>query len=121
MLLLVLLAVLPECACAVPLSNWRMQRGDLVAGGWSDSSLPSYDDSSWHNASVPGTVLGALVDAGLYPDVFRGQNIAAIDATQFDQPWVFKTSFSAAVGPAVLTIKVCFTFCTFSFSALIRC
>jgi len=50
----------------------------------------------WQPAQVPGTVLGSLVEAGIYPDPFVGTRMDSIPRTDFEVPWWYKTSFTLA-------------------------
>ncbi len=46
---------------------------------WGDAvSSPEFDDSNWCDASVPGTVVGHLADAGVYKDPYYGLNMKEI-------------------------------------------
>jgi hypothetical protein len=67
---------------------------------------PGYNATGWVDAVAPGTVLGALLDAGKYDgvfaegpgagekDVWYGDNLARIPFTDFQMPWWWRTSFS---------------------------
>ena len=43
-------------------------------------------------ALVPGTVLGSLAHAGLYPQLLQGQRLSQVPTEQFDGPWLYETS-----------------------------
>jgi len=53
---------------------WRMKRDKEVSDGPEKVSSPGYDDSQWMEAIVPGTVLHSLVENGVYPDPYFGDN-----------------------------------------------
>ena len=42
----------------------------LPGGADADISKPGYDTAAWIDAIVPGTVLGNLIDAGIYDSLF---------------------------------------------------
>ncbi|GAP68260.1 glycosyl hydrolases family 2, sugar binding domain [Bacteroidales bacterium 6E] len=79
-----------------------------------------YPTSAWIDAIVPGTVLGNLVDNGIYDDLFEpdndgvkneyfGDNLSRIPAEDFDHQWWYSTDFklpqSAAGKRITLTFK----------------
>lgn len=49
---------------------------------------------SWVSAKVPTTVLGALIEAGIYKDVFFADNLANIPSEPFENPWWFRKQFN---------------------------
>ena len=50
--------------------------------------------SDWTSISVPNTVMGALVAAGVYKDVYQDTNMAKIDTKQFKQAWLYAKKFN---------------------------
>src|SRR5205814_489987 len=75
-------------------------------------SSPSYHGGDWYKATVPSTVVGTLVEDGVYKDPFFGMNLRDIpgmsyniglnfvhlpmDPTSpFAKPWWYRTSFRA--------------------------
>ena len=54
--------------------DWKMQQIGKVADGPEAVSAPGYDVSGWIDAIVPGTVLHSLVENGVYPDPYYGDN-----------------------------------------------
>ncbi|MDR0540637.1 MAG: glycoside hydrolase family 2 [Dysgonamonadaceae bacterium] len=57
--------------------NWTLQQGE--------KSYP---------AKTPSTVMGTLVENGVYPAILEGKNIQTVDKTLFDNSWWYKTSFT---------------------------
>lgn len=64
-----------------------------------------YPTSGWIMATVPGTVLGNLVDNGIYDDLFEPDNdgvknvffhdnLSKIPAEDFDHQWWYSTEFT---------------------------
>ena len=53
---------------------WKMQQIGKVADAPEKVSAPGYDVSGWMDAVVPGTVLHSLVENGVYPDPYHGDN-----------------------------------------------
>ncbi|MCX6180565.1 MAG: glycoside hydrolase family 2 [Bacteroidetes bacterium] len=74
--------------------NWKIKSSKNTSLKGEQLSLGEKDDSSsWKNAAVPGTVLNALVQAGVYQNVYEGNNLAKIPVDQFKSSWWYTTSF----------------------------
>ena len=56
-------------------------------------SSSAIEESQWVKATVPSTVLGALVDAGVYKDPFYGKNMEKISGEPFKVPWWYRKTF----------------------------
>ncbi|HMA38947.1 MAG TPA: hypothetical protein VKP10_02655 [Gemmatimonadales bacterium] len=95
--------------------GWSLQSSArlIVAGG--AISSPGFDARGWHRTTVPATVVGALVAAGVYPEPYVGMNLRAIPGTSypigaqfsnlpmppdspFRAPWWYRTEFSLPAG-----------------------
>jgi exo-1,4-beta-D-glucosaminidase len=61
--------------------GWRIQSSAEVSAGGEAVSTAGFDDKGWHGASVPTTVVGALVDAGVYSDPYFGANFRKLPGT----------------------------------------
>jgi len=93
-------------------SNWRLESSCKLTAKAEAISLPGFDDSKWHPALVPGTVVGSLVADKTLPDPNYGKNLNSfpgaftnnkIQAANLDMPagspfrcshW-FRTEFAA--------------------------
>jgi len=93
-------------------SNWRLESSCKLAAKAEAISLPGFDDSKWHPALVPGTVVGSLVANKTLTDPNYGKNLNSfpgaftnnkIQAANLDMPadspfrcshW-FRTEFAA--------------------------
>jgi hypothetical protein len=84
----------------VPLDGgWRIRRADRVDADGTELSDPEAvlpggggdgGEDGWTAAEVPGTVLGALVEAGVCPDPFHGHGNAEIpDLAEEDDPRLY--------------------------------
>jgi len=56
-------------------SGWRMESSEKVTASGEALSRPGFDDSKWHPALVPGTVVGSLVADKTFPDPNYGENL----------------------------------------------
>ncbi|KAL1898188.1 hypothetical protein Sste5346_003594 [Sporothrix stenoceras] len=55
--------------------------------------------SAWHHAPLSRcTVMGCLIEAGVYndSDLFFSDHLEAVDRTQFQVPWLYRSEFSIA-------------------------
>ncbi len=74
----------------IPLeTGWRMQSSAELSAKGEALSLPEYDDADWYETSVPKTVLAGLVDNGVYPDPYYGENLKSIPGYQ-DGLWLIQ-------------------------------
>ncbi|RZA00031.1 MAG: hypothetical protein EOP47_15185, partial [Sphingobacteriaceae bacterium] len=87
-----------------PVSIWEKYRS--AYGGWKVRSAadvgadsinmrkPGYNATAWLKATVPGTIFGDHVDAGLEADPRVGDNILKIDATKYNRKFWYRTEFA---------------------------
>src|SRR5438477_11353770 len=80
-------AAIPWTAAAqtrVPLaSGWRIQSSAAVPAKGDAISRPGFATAGWHPATVPGTVFGALVEEGQFPNLFVGMNLRSVPGTTY--------------------------------------
>ncbi len=76
--------------------NWRLQSAAQVAAGGAQISTAAFDAVGWYSASMPSTVLAALVKNGVYSNIFFGTNLAAIPTAPFSNSWWFRDDFSVS-------------------------
>ena len=55
--------------------GWSIQSSDDVREAGAALSTPSYQPRGWFTATLPSTVLSALVQARIYPDPYTGMNL----------------------------------------------
>lgn len=79
---------------------WRIQSSALGGDDGAEISAPDFDASSWHPAAVPSTVLAALVDEGVYSNIFFGTNLEKIPTAPFTNAWWFRGEFSLSTAQA---------------------
>ncbi len=76
--------------------NWLVASTAEVPLPGTQLSESKIDTSGWIKAKVPTTVLGALVEAGVYKDPFFGKNLEEIPRAPFEKPWWFRNTFELA-------------------------
>jgi exo-1,4-beta-D-glucosaminidase len=63
--------------------GWALQSSAKVAAQGAALSLPGASTEGWHKASVPNTVVAALVEDGTYTDPYFGMNLRKIPGTTY--------------------------------------
>src|SRR5436309_3299552 len=58
--------------------GWLIQSSAKVGVDGAAISAPDYTPAGWYRATVPSTVVGSLVEDGVYPDPFFGMNFRAL-------------------------------------------
>ncbi len=74
-------------------NGWRIQSSVLVPVDGAAISTAGFDAHKWRLATVPSTVLAALVDDGIYTNIFFGTNLATIPTAPFTNAWWFRKTF----------------------------
>src|SRR5437667_1748895 len=64
-------------------SGWAIQSSAAVPAKGEAISRAGFSTAGWHSASVPGTVVGALVEAGRFPDPYVGMNLRSFPGTTY--------------------------------------
>lgn len=75
-------------------SGWLIQSSQKVGMDGAQLSTLNYTPHNWYKAKVPSTVLGTLVDDGVYPDIFVGRNLDTVSETPFKHPWWYRKVFT---------------------------
>lgn len=73
--------------------RWYIQSSARISADGAEVSSRDYGNDGWVPATVPGTVLGNLVNAGTYPDIFMGKNLENVNREDFSVPWCYRTEF----------------------------
>jgi exo-1,4-beta-D-glucosaminidase len=61
--------------------DWRIQSSSVAGTDGARISSTAYVPAQWYAATVPSTIVGALVDDGVYEDRFQGAEPRAADGT----------------------------------------
>src|SRR5258707_7080988 len=97
-------------------TGWRLQSSAIVPQSGDRVSSQTFDAQNWCPATVPTTVLAALVKVGKYPDPYFGMNLRSIPGATYpiaaefsnlpmpsDSPfsvsWWYRTEFSLPANP----------------------
>ncbi len=73
--------------------GWRIVSSATMDSSGEEISAVGFDASAWTPATVPTTVLAALVASGAIEDPYFAMNLEEIDTSQFDAPWWYRTEF----------------------------
>ncbi len=79
-------------------SGWRLTMDDWADADGAALSKTSVDTKGWLPATVPGTVLGSLVDQGRLPDPVAGLNNLHIPEALSRHSWWYKRDFALPRG-----------------------
>ena len=63
--------------------GWNIQSSAQVKATGETLSTPQFAPEGWYHASVPTTVLGALIENKVYPDPYYGMNLRSIPGTVY--------------------------------------
>jgi exo-1,4-beta-D-glucosaminidase len=106
-------------------AGWAVESSAKTAAGGEALSTPGFDAGTWHRASMPATVVSALVADGTWPDPYVGRNLRSIpgatypvgdnlsvlpmpEDSPFRVPWWYRTEFElpAAMRGRTLWLKL---------------
>lgn len=73
--------------------HWLIQSSKYLNVSGENISADSFVTEGWHKAVVPSTVLGTLVNDGIFKNPFQGRNLSAIPDSLFSRSWWYRTSF----------------------------
>ena len=74
--------------------DWKIIASAEISADGKSLTATAIDASKWVSARVPTTVMGALVDAGIYKDIFFGDNLDKIPTEPFEKSWWFRKEFA---------------------------
>ena len=77
--------------------DWKIQQSTKVKESGKDLTSGSLPLESWYPAKIPTTVMGVLIEAGLYPDIMVGTNMKTVDRAPFESSWWFRKEFDLPV------------------------
>ena len=74
--------------------GWQIISSEDIEVDGKALTSSEHTSGNWIDAKVPTTVLGALIEAGVYKEPFYAKNLADIPSEPFENPWWFRTQFS---------------------------
>ncbi|KXT14473.1 hypothetical protein AC579_4795 [Pseudocercospora musae] len=84
----------PGISAAIP--GWSLQSTAQVSKALGDISNPAFNSSSWHKIGSKGTVMGALVQAGVYDttNLFFSDDLEnKVPSKPYAVPWLYRNEF----------------------------
>ncbi len=75
------------------LKNWQLKAADSVQASGQRVAQTDFKTQNWLTARVPNTVMGALLKAGRYQDIFVGMNLKKVSTKPFQNGWWYRCSF----------------------------
>ena len=73
--------------------NWAIISTQEIAESGEKISSEEINSDKWVKTTVPNTVMGALVNAGKFGDIFMGNNLEKVSSKQFESSWWFRNTF----------------------------
>jgi exo-1,4-beta-D-glucosaminidase len=80
--------------------GWQIASLAQAKAAGAEISSAAFDAAGWHPASVPTTVLSALVQDGTYKDIFFGTNLATVSTAPFTKAWWYRKEFGVSSAQA---------------------
>jgi hypothetical protein len=75
--------------------GWKLCRSSFISASGEEISSPSYNDSAWMPAVVPGTVLYSYIADGAVPDPSVGDNMLQISESYFNSDFWYRGMLKA--------------------------
>ncbi len=98
--IVVTVLVLTSCGSKITIEDralrdgWMIASSKEVTGDAKALSEKINTSEKWYKATLPTTVLGALVDADEYKDLFVGKNLEKVPRARFENTWWFRNTFT---------------------------
>ncbi|MBE0460766.1 MAG: glycoside hydrolase family 2 [Candidatus Aminicenantes bacterium] len=73
--------------------GWHIQSAAELSEQGDSISSSGFDVQNWYPATLPSTVLAALIQNDVYRDPFFGKNLENIPTEQFKNPWWYRKEF----------------------------
>ena len=91
---------IPAQLAKIPLSqNWSLQSSCDVKATGHEIATPGFRATGWHKASVPTTVVAALVADGTYPDPYFGMTLKSFPGMNYPSDTFFAKQSMPADSP----------------------
>ncbi len=103
--------------------GWAIQSSEKVAARPEQVSRAGFDAAGWHKTSVPKTVFATLIENGVYPDPYVGENLRSLPGVNYAigsqfanqeisadspyaKPWWYRTEFDLPASYAGKTVRI---------------
>ena len=73
--------------------NWRIFPSNALNANGTEISLPEFKIEDWYKTDLPKTVLAALVENGVYEDIYYDDNLESIPKIIFESSWWYRNEF----------------------------
>jgi exo-1,4-beta-D-glucosaminidase len=73
--------------------NWKLQSSEKISDNGEQISSATYQTDGWYDTTVPSTVLAALVNNGVYKNIYFDRNLEKIPTQQFKKAWWYRKEF----------------------------
>ncbi len=78
----------------IPLTKgWKIQNSADIQADGKTICQPDFGVKEWYDAEVPSTVMHALVNDGVYKNIFLDDNMEKISKEPFQHAWWYRTTF----------------------------
>ena len=105
---MVLAAVGADSSVVVLSSGWEIQSAENAGAAGQGISSDGFAPAGWHPATVPETVLSALVKDGTYTNIYFGTNLATIPTAPFTNAWWYRNAFDLSTAQAAQNGRLTF-------------
>lgn len=85
--------------------GWRLIRADLAPGDGAWMSTNEVRDGAVAVSRMPSTVLRALADAGVYPDIYIADHLAKVDPDLWRHDWWYQRTLDVPAGHSRYTLR----------------
>ncbi len=88
--------------------GWVIQASAACKETGETVSTLVFNPEGWYKTGVPSTVLAALVNNGVYKDIYFGKNLEDIPKEQFAGPWWYRKEFNLNNGSSFAAARLVF-------------
>lgn len=86
--------------------DWLIQSSAVCKETGETVSTPVFNPEGWYGTRVPSTVLAALVNNGVYKDIYFGRNLEKIPQDQFAVSWWYRKEFTLNGGSSFASARL---------------
>jgi len=85
--------------------NWFIQSADSISTTGVSISTGDFETDTWYPTAIPATVLHALVENGLYTNIYLDDRLEQIPVKTFKTSWWYRTDFNLTNIPEILLLN----------------